>query len=158
MPSSNKAYVPVFNVKKKHAWRDQILRWVSILMLVLVLLGTLVWILLSANPPFEKIINDVLSRIKPEIKKETKIKTNSKEEELRNLIENDKVLEIETLANTVENDISVKAKNGPTILFSTKKSLTDQVSTLQTLLTKAKIDNKAIKKVDFRFEKIVVEY
>ena len=58
----------------------------------------------------------------------------------------------------MENDISVKAKNGPTILFSTKKSLTDQVSTLQTLLTKAKIDNKAIKKVDFRFEKIVVEY
>ncbi len=158
MATANKTSVPVFTVKKKHAWRDQILRWVSILLIISVLLGTVVWILLSSNFSYEKIFSEVLTRIKPEVRKEVKIKASSKEEELKQLIDNDKVFEIESLTNTTEGDILVKAKKGPTIIFASKKSLTDQVSTLQTLLTKAKIDNKAIKKVDFRFEKIVVEY
>ena len=158
MLSSNKGSVPVFTVKKKHAWRDQILRWVSIFLIVSVLLGTLVWVGLSSNFSYERFFTEVLSRIKPEIKQEAKIKPSSKEEELRQLIDSDKTFEIESLTNTPEGDILIKAKNGPTIIFSSKKSLTDQVTTLQTLLTKAKIDNKALKKVDFRFEKIVVEY
>lgn len=158
MLKDGKNSVSVFTVKKKHAWREQLLRWVGLFLTAVVLIGTAVWFFVSANFSFRTLLNTTLAKLSPEIKKEDKIQAVNKEDELREIIEKDKVVEIESISRTTEGDISLKAKNGPQVFFAIKKSLTDQVSTLQTLLTKAKIDNKAVKKVDFRFEKVVVEY
>lgn len=158
MAQENKPSVPVFTIEKKHAWRDILLRWVGLALVLIVLLGTVVWYLVASNFSFEKTFESLVERLKPEVKKEQKIEVTRPEQELSALIEKDKVIEIESLKRTSEGDLTVKAKSGPVIIFAIEKSLTDQVATLQTLLTKAKIDNKALKKVDFRFEKIVVEY
>lgn len=74
------------------------------------------------------------------------------------MITSEKILEVDRIERTSENDLLLFSKNGVVVFFDDQKSLDDQVATLQTLLTKARIDNKALKKVDFRFEKIVVEY
>ena len=50
------------------------------------------------------------------------------------------------------------SKTGVTIFFSKEKNFRESISTLQTLLAKAKIDNKTVKQVDFRFDKIIVKY
>ncbi len=96
--------------------------------------------------------------MRPEVKKEEKSRALSREEELENLINTEKVLDIDRVERTAENDFLLFSKNGMVVFFDEQKSFDDQVATLQTLLTKARIDNKALKKVDFRFEKIVVEY
>lgn len=158
MNNPGKNNVPVFSVDKKHAWRDQLLRWVGLGLVGLVLVGTVGWLLVSSNFSAGKTFENLVQQLKPEVSKKQEIKIASKEEELKLLIEKSKALEIESLTKTAEGDLSLKAKSGPQVIFAVEKSLTDQVATLQNLLTKAKIDNKALKKVDFRFEKIVVEY
>jgi hypothetical protein len=158
MAIQNKNSVPVFNVQKKHAWRDVLLRFVSLILIGSVVLGTLVWLLVVSGFSFQKFLNMSLEALKPQVQQEKKVDGLTPEEELRVLIDQDKLFEIESLTKTAEGDFVVVAKNGPTVIFTVKKSLTDQLTTLQTLLTKAKIDNKALKKVDFRFAKIVVEY
>lgn len=156
--ASGKNSVPIFSVRRKHAWRDQILRYISLILIGTVVLGTAVWFLISANFSWAKFMTQFLEKVRPEIKKEEKLIVESKEDELKMLIEKDKIVDIDAIGKTLEGNISLKVKNGPQVFFAVKKSLVDQVATLQTLLTKAKIDNKAIKKVDFRFEKIIVEY
>lgn len=156
--SPNKTAVPVFTIQKKHAWRDQIIRWVSVGLVIVVLAGTLIWLLVSARFSFGNFFSDQIQRLKPEIKQE-KVKENlTPEQELIILIEERKVLQIDSISQTAEGDLQLRSKEGTVVIFAVEKSLTDQLTTLQTLLTKAKIDNKALKKVDFRFEKIVIEY
>ena len=54
--------------------------------------------------------------------------------------------------------ISLISKQGTTAIFSLNKDLDEQLATLQNLLTKAKINNRTVKKVDLRFDKIIVIY
>lgn len=150
--------VKVFTVKKKHAWRDQFLRYIGLGLILLVVVGTVFWLLFAANFSFEEFFSKAIAKLKPEIKNQVTTKVLTKEEQLKETIVQDKVFEIEALSTTAEGDYLVKAKDGLQVFFSSTKNFADQVRTLQTLLTKARIDNKALKKVDFRFEKIVVEY
>lgn len=150
--------VPLFSVKKQHAWRDQLVRFIGLGLIGIVLLGTAFWLLLAANFSAEKFLGGVVQKLKPEVKQEPREKPKTKIEELKQLLEEDNLVEISSQANTPEGDILITTKGGQVLIFAVSKSLMDQVRTLQTLLTKAKIDNKALKKVDFRFEKTVVEY
>lgn len=50
------------------------------------------------------------------------------------------------------------SKQGTTAVFSLTKNIESQLNTLQNLLTAAKINKRKVKKVDFRFEKLVVTY
>ncbi len=148
----------VFTVKKKHAWRSQLLRFIGTGLILLVLVGTVAWLVVSANFSLSQFLSKQLQSLKPEVREQEMKKTATKEEQLSALVDKDKVVEIDSITKTPEEDLLLKAKNGPVVFFAARKSLTDQVATLQTLLTKAKIDNKALKKVDFRFDKTVIEY
>lgn len=149
---------PIFKIKKKNLWRDKALRFVGLFLIGLVIFGTFIWLSNLTNFSLSTFFQNIGNRIRPEIKQEEKIEELTMEEELKNLINQEKIVEIESVSKTAEKDILLKTRQGLVIIFSAKKSLTDQVTTLQTLLTKAKIENKALKKVDFRFEKIIVEY
>ena len=52
----------------------------------------------------------------------------------------------------------IKSKEGVEVIISEDKDLDFQVRTLQTLLSKAKIEKRILLLVDFRFEKLVVRY
>lgn len=63
----------------------------------------------------------------------------------------------EEKSRTVD-ELSILSKQGTLAIFSLKKDVQFQLDTLQNLLTKAKINKKTIKKIDLRFDKVVVVY
>lgn len=150
--------VPVFKINKKHAWRSNLLNLVEVGLIILVIAGTFVWLLVASRFSFSGVINTLSRTLKPQATFESTPKYQTAESELRAAIENEKVFEIDSITKTSEGDFSVKAKSNLTVIFSAGKSFSEQVSTLQTLLAKARIESKTLKKVDFRFAKIVVEY
>lgn len=154
----NKDTSQTFSVKKKYAWRDKFVRLVGSVLVTLVFLGTVLWLLSAANFSWNKFFSNIVENFRPVVRTTEQPKVLSKEEELEKMITSEKILEVDRIERTSENDLLLFSKNGVVVFFDDQKSLDDQVATLQTLLTKARIDNKALKKVDFRFEKIVVEY
>lgn len=154
---SNKA-VPIFQVEKKHGQRNRLLRFFEVLVIFLVVIGTIVWVLAANKFSFGDFVADIADKIRPKTSTSAPTRQLSKEEQIRQLVSKNSLFEIVSTTKTAEGDFEVLAKDGLIVVFSGIKDLEQQLSTLQTLLTKAKIDNKSLKKVDFRFDKTVVVY
>lgn len=60
--------------------------------------------------------------------------------------------------NSTGSSILVILKDGGEVLFSTKKSLGEQVSSLQPILSRLTIEGKRFKSIDLRFDNPVVKY
>lgn len=157
MNRENNQRKSVFEVKKKHSWRVNLIRLLEIGLILIVLFGTVVWLLSQSNFSLEKLFQDVKGKLQPKITAKKVISQKDQKQDLQTLLESEKVFEIESI-NDVQNGLEVKSKNSATVVFAKDKDLSNQVRTLQTLLAKAKIENKSVKRVDFRFEKIVVQY
>ena len=153
---SNKS-VPVFQVKKKHSWRGRLVRLLEVLLIVLVLLGTLGWYLVSSHFSFNHFFKSAAQLLSIKVEKTKVIKQQTDQEKLKSAIEESKVFEIESIKG-VQGGFEVKSKSGLIVDFSKEKDFDESIRTLQTLLAKAKIDNKTVKQVDFRFDKIIVKY
>ena len=52
----------------------------------------------------------------------------------------------------------VKIKDGGEVLISDKKDLTEQVSSLQLIVSRLKIEGKKFKRLDFRFDRPVIKF
>lgn len=57
-----------------------------------------------------------------------------------------------------ESGLKAQIKDGPMVYFATSKDLAYQISSLQSILSHPTIDTKKPKRIDFRFEKIVVNF
>lgn len=155
--NKNTPSVPVFQVKKKHSWRANLIRVLEILLIIVVLLGTLVWYLLQSHFSLNNFLHSLQQTLTPKIEQKTQAKQQLARDQLKQSIQNSRVFEIDAI-NEVSDGYEVRAKGGLVVVFSKEKDFDETISTLQTLLAKAKIDNKTIKRVDFRFDKIIVEY
>lgn len=71
------------------------------------------------------------------------------------LLEDPKILQIKYVRAT---SVELKSDEVPLILFSRQKEVSEQIRSLQTVWQKYKIEGKALKKIDLRFDKPVVEY
>lgn len=60
--------------------------------------------------------------------------------------------------NSTGSSILVILEDGNDVLFSAKKSLGEQVSSLQLILSRLTIEGKRFKSLDLRFEKPIVSY
>src|SRR3989344_8750702 len=149
---------PVFKVENKHAWRDKFIRIIEIGLVVIVIAGTIVWLLLASHFSFARLFASLGNSIKPKVTSNSATRNLSDVEELKKLLSERKLVDINSVEKTNEGSFQVKSKSGEIFIFSHEKNLEEQVSTLQTLLAKAKIEGKSLKKADFRFSKIVVEY
>lgn len=149
--------VPVFQVKKKHSWRANLIRLLEVLLITVVLIGTLIWYLLQSHFSLSNFLHSAQQTLIPKIDQKTQVKQQLAQDQLKQSIQDSRVFEIDTI-NDVQDGFEVKAKSGLVVVFSKEKDFGETISTLQTLLAKAKIDNKTIKHVDFRFDKIIVEY
>ncbi len=54
--------------------------------------------------------------------------------------------------------LQITLRSGGTVLLDKKKDIDSQISSLQRLISSLTIKGRNYKKIDFRFEKIVVEY
>lgn len=149
--------VPIFEVKKKHSWKSDVIKLSEILLITIVLLGTVVWVLLSVRFSFASGVGQLLSFLAPKATTEVSEKNQTAEAQLKQALKDNK-FDYLSFVTTKEKDFEVRLATGPVIFFSGKKDYASQVSSLQTLIGKAKIDNKAIKRIDFRFEKIIEEF
>lgn len=157
MADENPKAVPIFEVKKKHSWKTSLIHYLEISLVIIVVLGTLVWVIVSFHFSFGNIFNNTFSFFRPKISTETVTGKQSSEAEIYQLFAEQKLFKIVSVNKTEQGDFQVTSDTGVVVFFAANKDLSEQVATLQTLLTKAKIDNKPIKKVDFRFEKIIIE-
>ena len=62
------------------------------------------------------------------------------------------------LEKKTDTDLVVTSQQGTTALFSLTKNLDFQLTTLQNILTKAKINKRKVTKVDLRFAKVAVVF
>lgn len=60
--------------------------------------------------------------------------------------------------SSTDSSVLVKLTNGGTVLFSSKKSFKEQVSSLQPILSRLTIEGKRFKNLDLRFDKPSVTY
>lgn len=78
-------------------------------------------------------------------------------EELKTLLGKSNIAFSEVKSST-GSSILVTLKDGGDVLFSAKKSLREQVSSLQLILSRLTIEGKRFKSLDLRFEKPSVVY
>lgn len=57
-----------------------------------------------------------------------------------------------------DGSLSVKLKDESEIIFSSKKSVTSQITSLQLMLSRLTIEGKKLKSLDFRFDNPVVSF
>ncbi len=151
----NKDAPGVFVPEKKHNKKRKTLLIVEISLLVLVLLGTTAFFLKESGFSFSSLgsrLSKAFSLQSPPAKKTSSTFTQTAKDEI-----DKKILNIVDIS-VGEGFVDIKTKEGVEIFLDVKKDLDDQVETLQTLLSKAKIDKREIVFVDFRFEKLVVQY
>jgi len=67
-------------------------------------------------------------------------------------------IEPQSSQQTSEGNLLITTKEKMALYFDSKKDPVSQVKTLQTVLAKARIESKKIRRVDFRFENTVIEF
>lgn len=67
---------------------------------------------------------------------------------------------IETISLETEKDLNYKIilKNGEEIIFDRNKNIDGQLSSLQLILNQLKIEGKALKRLDFRYQKPIITF
>jgi len=154
--SREKTLSKVFSAPKIHSKTKLARLAVEVLIVLIVLVGTGVTLFWPSNFSLQQTLESLKGTLS--LKKE-KVETKglSIEEQVRFLAD-EKVINIASLEKSPQGFLTVKDKDGLVVIFSSGKELETQVRTLQTLLTKAKIEKRVVSLVDFRFEKLVVRY
>ena len=130
----------------------------EIVLVVLVLAGTAYGLVKVFEFSPVQFLEENLSYLAPKNPVDTtKAKPKDKQDILIESLPNE-VFEFKEKKVETKDYVSLVSKQGTTALFSLNKDLDEQLATLQNLLTKAKINNKRIKKLDLRFDKIIVVY
>ncbi|OGY21646.1 MAG: hypothetical protein A2126_01995 [Candidatus Woykebacteria bacterium GWB1_45_5] len=146
----------VFSTPKIHS-RTKVTRLaIEVILLLIVLIGTGLTLFWPTGFSLEKNLQN-LKEILSLKRQKVEVKGLSFEEKVRGLVDG-KVIHIALLEKSSEGFVTVRDDEGLAVIFSPKKDLETQVRTLQTLLSKAKIEKRAITLVDFRFDKLVVRY
>ena len=149
---------PVFQVKKKFYVKNRLLGIFQLVLILVVIGGTGIWLLLNSRFSFGSFFDSVLKKIEPEFVVQQKNTSQTPSQQLRSLLSEDNLVTVTSITATTEGDLQVQSKEVPLLIFSKDKNLADQVRALQTILAQAKISNRNLKKVDFRFDKVIVEY
>ena len=156
MMSREKTPAKVFSVPKIHSKTKLTRLAVEVLIMLIVLVGTGVTLFWPSNFSLQHTFDSLKETLS--LKKE-KVETKglSFEEQVKVLTDG-KVINIASFEKSSQGYLTVRDKDGLVVVFSPEKELETQVRTLQTLLTKAKIEKRVVSLVDFRFEKLVVRY
>lgn len=85
------------------------------------------------------------------------ITSNSPKNELSELLRKDSITVV-SITNYNDNSLLVRLEKGEEIIFSSKKSIKLQVSSLQLILSRLTIEGKRIAKLDLRFDNPVIVF
>lgn len=65
---------------------------------------------------------------------------------------------LQRLSKIDNNTLQVETNEGIIILFNPQDNLKVQINSLQTILTKSRIEKRPLKRIDLRFNKVALEY
>lgn len=65
---------------------------------------------------------------------------------------------VQRLSKIDNNTLQVETNEGLIILFNPQDNLKVQINSLQTILTKSRIEKRPLKRIDLRFNKVALEY
>ncbi|MDP2720755.1 MAG: hypothetical protein Q8O75_02320 [bacterium] len=154
--SVRKPLQKVFSAQKIHTNKRKVIFLVEILVTILLIVGTSIsFVALDKFAPsdyFKKVTNLALLK-RPSQKTQEK----SFEEKIKEVIDK-KILDVTAVEKSNEGYYIVKSREEVNVVMVADKDLGFQARTLQTVLSKAKIENRVASLVDFRFDKIVVQY
>lgn len=68
------------------------------------------------------------------------------------------LLLVQKLFKVDNNTIQVETHEGLIIFFNPQADLDNQINSLQTILTKSRIEKRLLKRIDLRFNKVALEY
>jgi len=143
-----------FETSKVNSKRKRIIFLIEILAVFSLVVGITFSFLNLNNFNYSKIFEAIKGTL--DLKQAQQHKDLSFEEKARTLIDK-KLLDITELKKT-DRGLDIKSKQGVEVFISDDKDLGDQVKTLQTVLSKAKIEKREVLLIDFRFDKLVVRY
>lgn len=147
---------PIFSPGEVHRPKRRFFYLIEVFLVILVLGGTTAAFVSFKGGAIGNFFRSLPARFTPQQEEKKQTPQVSFEDQLK--IELAKAsLNFDRFEKTNEgNYLVVIGKSN--IFFNQSKDSASQVSTLQTLLSKAKIEGRQVKKVDFRFEKLIVEY
>lgn len=147
-----------FEIKKPNTKAKKTLLFFEIGLVVLVLSGTIWGVVSLTNFSFLNFFQENVIKVVP-ITPEPKIgeiKQSKSEALIASLPE--EVFQLEKIKEETSNELKLLSTEDTTVIFSLNKDIEFQLTTLQNLLTKAKINKKKVKRIDLRYEKAVVNY
>lgn len=135
--------------------KELVFKILVIILLLFVLVGTLSPFIIKGVLIVQNSFNNVLTNITQKKTPLTPVTASFEQQVVAKL---DKSIFEPKSFNREEGFLEVTSSQGVVALFSPTGELDTQVSSLQTLLVKSRIEAKPIKKVDLRFNKLFVEY
>ena len=142
----------IFTSEKKVTKRNFILRILEILIVIVILMGIV--FTYASKEGFIVFLGSALKEIvSPKIPVSSEEKT-PKEKILSSISANLSLKEIRDNQTSLE----IITLEDTKIIFSTEKDISNQINSLQTISEQAKIEGKKIKKIDLRYDKIIIEY
>jgi hypothetical protein len=146
----------VFSPKRSQIPKLTALKTVEIVLILVVLVGTIA-VFSSIGKTFKNIsFGKIGNLFAPQVP----VETNTQEDTTGNLkkkLENESI-SVKEIKQLSSGDFVVVTQNEIILEISGEKDLDIQVRALQNILAKAKIEERGIKRIDFRFEKVIVEY
>jgi hypothetical protein len=146
------------DLEKPNTKAKKILLLVEITLVLLVISGTAYGSVKFFNfSPIEYFQDNVykVSPKSPIPPPQTKVK--DKGDEIIEALPED-LFTFKSVEGKTKDELRIVSKQGTLAIFSLGKNVDLQLSTLQSLLTKAKINKKKVKRVDLRFDKVVIVY
>ncbi len=146
-----------FQVTQIHKPKANLLRLFEILIILAVMGGTIFLFFNHRQVSWQGIVSSFQSLLTPKQATSSSKKEISFEDRLlSDLAKNS--FKVKSYSLTQESNYLIVIDQGTKIYFDSKKDSASQVRTLQTLVAKARIEDRQLRRVDFRFEKPVVEY
>jgi len=148
----------VVELKKPNTKARRILRIVEITLIIFVVLSTIFGLVsISRLSPLD-FWDEHFSRISPKILEPNApaIRNDRSDQIIRNLPK--EIFTFKAVEKKTDTDLVITSQQGTIASFSLTKNLDFQLTTLQNILTKAKINKRKVGKVDLRFDKVAVVY
>lgn len=148
----------VFTFSQPHSKIRKIRLFLEIFIVVVVVMGTAAtffsWRGVSAVSLYNG-FKSIVGLKRVDEQKDTQL---SFEEKIKEKVDK-KILNTTVIESSSDKSFyTIKSKENVVVIVSSKKDLDFQARTLQTILSKAKIEDKKVGLVDFRFEKLIVRY
>jgi len=129
----------------------------EVILILIVVVGSVVSLLNLKNISFSEVAIKVKGIISIQKQDQDEKKDISLEEKIdRNFA--DVIPDIVSIDTAKKDFSTIKTHDKTTVIISNLYSLEEQAETLQNILSKAKIEERSVYLVDFRFDKLVVRY